>query len=124
MQKNILWVSRHTLSKIQERQLLSLHGNKLSIEKRDIRFSDQKHFLDFLREHHERYFVYSVVPEDWKEEAIRSGFSLGTAHKPYHVKDQKKKRLVSKIEFHHSCDVVEKKQTSKVFGAKGYCNKN
>lgn len=122
MHKSILWVSRHALSETQKQQLLGLHGQKLSIEQREIRFSDQEHFLDFLREHHEHHYVYCVVPEKWKQRAINSGFSLGTVHRPYTVKDQNRKRLVSRIEFHGTFDLVKESQTSRVLGAKGYVN--
>lgn len=120
--KKILWLSRHALWSGQRTLLHSVHGKQCTIEERNFRFKNLAHFLDFLEEFAEEYYVYVVVPEKWKNIALEHGYSFGTIHKPMRKKIQNRKHLMFRVEFFGSL-VVEKKST-KVLNSKGFRNRS
>ncbi len=117
MQKNILWVSRHPLWAGQKTLLLSMHGKKCKIEEQNFRFKNFEHFIDFLEQNQESYFVYLVVSEVWKQKAIDMGYSFGVVYKP------KKERYITRNASHSVFIFLElfmfkKKQRKKFSGQK------
>ena len=120
MKKKILWISRHPLWSWQRKILLSIHGKKCVIEERNFRFENYQHFLDFLEQNKDEYFIYVVVSEEWKQKAIAAGYSLGTVHKPLRGRDKGKNHLLFKVEFFGTATVSQTKK--KVLNPKG-CKK-
>lgn len=119
MKKKILWISRHPLWSGQRALLLSMHGKKCIIEEKNFRFENYQHFLDFLEQNNAEYFIYVVVSETWKEDAIEAGYSLGTIHKPVRGKDKNKKHLLFKVVFFGGLHVQEKRG-KRVLNSKGF----
>lgn len=119
MQKNILWVSRHPLWAGQKTLLLSTHGKKCKIEEQNFRFKNFEHFIDFLEQNQESYFVYLVVSEVWKQKAIDMGYSFGVVYKPKKGKMHNKKCITFSLHFFGAIHVQEKTK-KKVLGSKGY----
>lgn len=118
--KNIIWASRHQLWNTQEALLRSQHGKKCDIKHMQIRFENFNHFLEFVKMYYREYYIYAVVPEEWREEVIALGYPLGTVHRPQNVKDQGKRRRVFKIDYHVDSVVVLHKRLVKGYNTKGY----
>ncbi len=117
--KEILWVSRHPLWRVQKALLKSLHGKGSQIKELNIRFQGYDHFLDFLEENQDKYHIYTVVPQKWKEKARELGFAIGTIHRPKNIKNQGKRRRIFHIEFHIGI-VIKEKTLCKSYNTKGY----
>jgi DNA-binding transcriptional regulator YdaS (Cro superfamily) len=117
--KNILWISRHSLWSIQKVLLRSFHGKRCVIKQENIRFQNIDHYLDFLEQHHEEFFIYAVVPNKWKVVAKRLGYSVGTVNRPYSIRDQGKKKRIFTIEYAVG-EIVKIKEMKKSFNTKGY----
>ncbi len=106
----ILVVMRHQTDAIQEMLLRSVHGKhrKIIFEKKT-RFDNKKHFLKFMATHHQSYFIYVVIPEDWRDEAIHLGYSIGVLNRPHDVLKKNNMKTRYHIEFYYSeGDFVEK----------------
>jgi hypothetical protein len=119
MRRKILWISRHPLWAGQKDLLHGVHGKKCIIEERNFRFENLQHFFDFLEQYKDNYFIYVVVSEKWKQEALDAGYSFGTIHKPLRGKKEYKKHLLFQIEFFGAL-YSRKKIQKRVLGSKGY----
>lgn len=121
-QKNIMWISRHALWTTQIGMLKSLHGKRTSIRQENIRFEDFEHFIDFLKQHKNDYFIYAVIKDEWRLSARKLGYSLGIIHRPENTKHQGKRKQVFNIEYFVTEKIIHKKRKGHTFNSKGYFN--
>ena len=75
--QKITWISRHTLS-FKEIKYWERVYKKIEIYQEAIRFNDEYHFLEFLKQcNHNNFFPYAVVPRDWCHMALNLNLNFG-----------------------------------------------
>lgn len=117
-----MWISRHALWSTQIAMLKSMHGKKSSIRQENIRFENFQHFIDFLDQHKDSYFIYAVIKDSWRQKAKELGYSLGVVHRPKEINSEGKRKQIFNIEYFVTETIVHKKRKGYVFNSKGYHN--
>lgn len=125
MNKNILWISRHSLSLTQENLLLSIFGKKKEIKQIDARFDSFEDFFNLYQDYSKTHCIFATISASWRKKLLQleGPNSIGRITEPRLRRRGSKKFVMFQITYVdlENNKVLEKKIKESV-GSKGYRN--